>query len=144
MACAADPKELAEERRLAYVGITRAQKWLYLSRAQMRSSFGQPSANPAFRFLAEVPDDLVEWRRVAPERSASLGRRPTATGRGDWKVPERKLAPAMHLEVGDRVNHNRCGERNVSGVRTRSKPAHVPLGGVPGDGSRATRAAASG
>ena len=109
-----DPKELAEERRLAYVGITRAQQRLYLSRALMRSSFGQPSANPASRFLAEVPDDLVEWRRVAPERSAPVGRfgfgrRPTATDRGDWKVPERKLTPSLHLEVGDRVNHDRYG-----------------------------------
>ncbi len=109
-----DPKELAEERRLAYVGITRAQTRLYLSRALMRSAFGQPSANPASRFLAEVPDDLVEWRRVAPERSAPVGRfgfgrRPTATDRGSWKVPERSLAPALHLEVGDRVNHDKYG-----------------------------------
>ncbi len=109
-----DPKELAEERRLAYVGITRAQKRLYLSRAMIRSSFGQPSANPASRFLAEVPDDLVEWRRVEPERSAPVGRfgfgrRPTATDRGDWKVPERSLAPSLHLEVGDRVNHDKYG-----------------------------------
>ena len=114
-----DPKELAEERRLAYVGITRAQKRLYLSRALMRSAFGQPSANPASRFLAEVPDDLVEWRRVAPERSAPVGRfgfgrRPTATDRGDWKVPERKLAPALHLEVGDRVNHDKYGLGTVT------------------------------
>ena len=63
-----DPDELAEERRLAYVGITRAQKRLYLSRAMIRSSFGQPNANPASRFLAEVPDELVEWR--GPSRSA--------------------------------------------------------------------------
>jgi ATP-dependent DNA helicase UvrD/PcrA len=109
-----DPKQLAEERRLAYVGITRAQKRLYLSRALMRSTFGQPSANPASRFLAEVPDDLVEWRRVEPERSAPVGRfgfgrRPTATDRGSWKVPERTLAPALHLEVGDRVNHDKYG-----------------------------------
>ncbi len=109
-----DPKELAEERRLAYVGITRAQKRLYLSRAMIRSTFGQPNSNPASRFLAEVPDDLVEWRRVEPERSAPVGRfgfgrRPTATDRGDWRVPERTLAPAMHLEVGDRVNHDKYG-----------------------------------
>jgi DNA helicase-2/ATP-dependent DNA helicase PcrA len=109
-----DPKELAEERRLAYVGITRAQQRLYLSRAMIRSSFGQPSANPASRFLAEVPEDLVEWRRVEPDRSAPVGRfgfgrRPTATDRGDWKVPERSLAPSLHLEVGDRVNHDKYG-----------------------------------
>jgi DNA helicase-2/ATP-dependent DNA helicase PcrA len=109
-----DPAELAEERRLAYVGITRAQQRLYLSRAMIRSSFGQPSANPASRFLAEVPDDLVEWRRSAPERSApasrfGFGRKSTATDRGDWRVPERKLEPTIHLEVGDRVTHDKYG-----------------------------------
>ena len=38
-----------------------------------------------------------------------FGRRPTATDRGDWKVPERSLAPSLHLEVGDRVNHDKYG-----------------------------------
>jgi DNA helicase-2/ATP-dependent DNA helicase PcrA len=110
-----DPDELAEERRLAYVGITRARERLYLSRAMIRSSFGQPNANPASRFLSEVPDDLVEWRRAEPERSAPVGRfgfgrRPMATDRGDWRVPERKLnQPTIHLEVGDRVNHDKYG-----------------------------------
>jgi DNA helicase-2/ATP-dependent DNA helicase PcrA len=109
-----DPAELAEERRLAYVGITRAQHRLYLSRAMIRSTFGQPNANPASRFLAEVPDDLVDWRRAEPERSAPVGRfgfgrRSTATDRGDWRVPERKLQQSLHLEVGDRVNHDKYG-----------------------------------
>src|SRR5439155_1972696 len=65
-----DPAELAEERRLAYVGITRAQRRLYLSRAIVRSSWGQPQANPPSRFLDEIPSDLIEWRRVEPARSA--------------------------------------------------------------------------
>ena len=122
-----DPAELAEERRLAYVGITRARERLYLSRAMMRSSFGQPSANPASRFLAEVPEELVEWRRSAPERSAPVGRfgfgrRPGATDRGDWNVPKANLAPSIHLEVGDRVNHDKYGlgtvvESDGAGVR---------------------------
>ena len=50
-----DPRELEEERRLAYVGITRAQQRLYLSRAQVRTSWGQPSYNPPSRFLDELP-----------------------------------------------------------------------------------------
>ncbi|WP_219416566.1 DNA helicase PcrA [Pseudonocardia nigra] len=109
-----DLAELAEERRLAYVGITRAQERLYLTRAMIRSSFGQPNANPASRFLAEVPDDLVEWRRSEPDRSAPVGRfgfgkRATATDRGDWRVPERKLTPTISLEVGDRVSHDKYG-----------------------------------
>ncbi len=59
-----DEVELAEERRLAYVGITRAKKRLYVSRAMMRSAWGQPGANPASRFLDDIPKDLVDWRRT--------------------------------------------------------------------------------
>jgi DNA helicase-2/ATP-dependent DNA helicase PcrA len=109
-----DPAELAEERRLAYVGITRAQQRLYLSRAMIRSSFGQPNANPASRFLAEVPDDLVDWRRAEPERSAPVGRfgfgkRPGATDRGSWNVPKAAMRASISLDVGDRVNHDKYG-----------------------------------
>jgi DNA helicase-2/ATP-dependent DNA helicase PcrA len=59
-----DEIELAEERRLAYVGITRAKKRLYVSRAMMRSAWGQPGANPASRFLDDIPKDLLDWRRT--------------------------------------------------------------------------------
>jgi ATP-dependent DNA helicase UvrD/PcrA len=109
-----DPAELAEERRLAYVGITRAQHRLYLSRAMIRSTFGQPNANPASRFLGEVPDELVDWRRAEPERSAPVGRfgfgrRPGATDRGDWNVPARSTQPTISLDVGDRVSHDKYG-----------------------------------
>ena len=64
-----DPAELAEERRLAYVGITRAKEQLYLTRAILRASWGSPVTNPASRFLAEVPEDLIDWRRLEPELS---------------------------------------------------------------------------
>jgi len=109
-----DPAELAEERRLAYVGITRARERLYLSRALMRSSFGQPNANPASRFLDEVPATLVDWKRSAPERAAPVGRfgfgrRSVASDRGSWKVPERTMTPTISLDVGDRVNHDKYG-----------------------------------
>ena len=122
-----DPAELAEERRLAYVGITRARERLYLSRAMIRSSFGQPNANPASRFLAEVPDELVDWRRSEPERSAPVGRfgfgkRPAPTDRGTWNVPKASTGPTLSLDVGDRVNHDKYGLGTVvasdgSGVR---------------------------
>ena len=55
------------------MGITRARERLYLSRAIVRSAFGAPSTNPPSRFLDEVPPDLVDWRRSAPERSAPVG-----------------------------------------------------------------------
>ncbi len=56
--------ELEEERRLAYVGITRARQRLYISRAMTRSAWGQPSFNPASRFLGELPESLVRWDRT--------------------------------------------------------------------------------
>ncbi|WP_395725317.1 UvrD-helicase domain-containing protein [Nakamurella sp.] len=66
----ADDAELAEERRLAYVGITRAMKRLYVTRAMMRSAWGQPNANPASRFLGDIPDELIEWRRTDADARA--------------------------------------------------------------------------
>ena len=66
-----DPTELSEERRLAYVGITRARQRLYLSRAKVRSSWGQPMLNPESRFLREIPQELIDWRRTDPAPSLS-------------------------------------------------------------------------
>ncbi|MFJ6675169.1 DNA helicase PcrA [Actinosynnema sp. NPDC091369] len=115
-----DPTELAEERRLAYVGITRAQKRLYLSRALVRSAWGQPSANPASRFLDEIPADLLDWRRVEPRRTAPSA--PTSWSRGSG--PSRpaptnagwKDTPALKLDVGDRVSHDKYGLGRVVAV----------------------------
>ena len=61
-----DPQELAEERRLAYVGITRARETLYLTRAMLRASWGNAVANPASRFLEDIPETLMYWRREEP------------------------------------------------------------------------------
>jgi DNA helicase-2/ATP-dependent DNA helicase PcrA len=71
-----DPAELAEERRLAYVGITRARERLYLSRALSRSAWGAPSWNPPSRFLDEIPPELAQW-------SGEVGRQPFVGGYGD-------------------------------------------------------------
>jgi DNA helicase-2/ATP-dependent DNA helicase PcrA len=59
-----DNRELEEERRLAYVGITRARQRLYLSRAVTRSAWGQAQYNPPSRFLEELPPELVHWERT--------------------------------------------------------------------------------
>ncbi|WP_149361117.1 DNA helicase PcrA [Lolliginicoccus suaedae] len=65
--------ELSEERRLAYVGITRAKQRLYLTRAVTRSAWGQPTANPESRFLQEIPEQLIDWRRLAPSPASQFG-----------------------------------------------------------------------
>jgi DNA helicase II / ATP-dependent DNA helicase PcrA len=119
-----DPTELSEERRLAYVGITRAKQRLYLSRAKVRSSWGQPMLNPESRFLREIPQELVDWRRTeAPASgfSAPVGNagrygtpRPSPT-----RSAAARNRPVITLEVGDRVNHDKYGlgrVEEVSGV----------------------------
>ncbi|MBB3130952.1 DNA helicase-2/ATP-dependent DNA helicase PcrA [Paenibacillus rhizosphaerae] len=63
-----DNEELEEERRLAYVGITRAEQQLFLSCAQMRTLFGRTTANPPSRFLDEIPEELKEDTVVARDR----------------------------------------------------------------------------
>ena len=122
-----DPAELAEERRLAYVGITRARERLYLTRAILRSSWGAPVTNPASRFLAEVPGELVDWRRLAPEPASDAWGSPRPVpsrtkrrfGAGGSEV---KVNKNLNLSAGDRVNHAKYGLGTVltvegSGVR---------------------------
>ncbi|GAA2117712.1 DNA helicase PcrA [Actinomadura alba] len=107
-----NPKELEEERRLAYVGITRARQRLYVSRAVMRSSWGAPQVNPASRFLAEVPDPLIRWERAAssPSSSAmtSMAARPGVRSPGNRAVPS--------LSAGDKVTHDSFGLGTVVAV----------------------------
>jgi DNA helicase-2/ATP-dependent DNA helicase PcrA len=122
-----DPTELEEERRLAYVGLTRARERLYLSRAVVRSAWGAPSHNPASRFLDEVPVDLVDWRRTAAEQTSwnrsILPSLPTLPGRGiakrfgtsairadaERKASQRAGREVPSLDAGDRVSHDSFG-----------------------------------
>ncbi|SMY00493.1 UvrD-helicase domain-containing protein [Brevibacterium antiquum] len=67
-----NPNELSEERRLAYVGLTRARQRLIVTRAETRSMWGQPQYNPPSRFLAEIPENLIEWENTGTF-SSSLG-----------------------------------------------------------------------
>jgi DNA helicase-2/ATP-dependent DNA helicase PcrA len=108
----ADPKELEEERRLAYVGITRARQRLYLSRALVRSSWGAPSYNPASRFLDEIPADLLDWRRKEPERHTVQARSHPASPFG-----QRTVRPTLQVSAGDRVNHDTFGLGTVTATR---------------------------
>jgi DNA helicase-2/ATP-dependent DNA helicase PcrA len=114
-----DPKELEEERRLAYVGITRARQRLYLSRATVRSSWGAPQWNPPSRFLDEVPADLVDWRRTetlsrTQPAQASVARKIEGGGFSFGSGQRRKAMPT--LVAGDRVSHDAFGLGTVVGI----------------------------
>ena len=119
-----DSSELEEERRLAYVGITRARERLYVSRAVVRSAWGSPAHNPASRFLDELPTDLVDWRRTEaaqtswtravaqlPERRANR-RFGAAAARADADA-KGKTREIPSLAPGDRVLHDSFGLGNV-------------------------------
>jgi DNA helicase-2/ATP-dependent DNA helicase PcrA len=108
--------EIEEERRLAYVGLTRARQRLYISRAEYRSTWGAPNYNPPSRFLDEIPEEVIEWRNQSRTSvSASLIKKtriatappPRATG---------KKSIAMELAVGERVSHDTFGLGTVVSV----------------------------
>ncbi len=154
-----DPAEMAEERRLAYVGITRARSRLYLSRALSRSAWGAPSWNPPSRFLDEVPPELVGWSGAVertpfvnrysddaagpPSRYGDHGykardaRRPSAqeqlasSGRVRGGVGNRAIPS---LDMGDRVTHDAWGMGTVVATRGTGDgaQAQVDFGGGTG------------
>lgn len=112
-----EARELEEERRLAYVGITRARQRLYLSRSLTRSSWGSPAANPQSRFLDEIPEHNLTWEREAPPMFA-----PSSNfGSSTWSGPDSPLrlgsksvsANAISLNAGDRVTHEKFGMGTV-------------------------------
>ncbi|MGA8724978.1 MAG: UvrD-helicase domain-containing protein [Acidimicrobiales bacterium] len=123
-----DPAELEEERRLAYVGITRAEHHLYLSHAWTRMVHGSGSSNIPSRFLNEIPDELVRdaegtiyagtgtsWRAWREDDGGTPGR--TVFGRGGAgqhrREPSSTGAERLGLAVGDRVVHGKWGEGTV-------------------------------
>ncbi|WP_029089579.1 DNA helicase PcrA [Brevibacterium album] len=76
-------QEMSEERRLAYVGLTRAKRKLLLTRAETRSQWGQPQYNPPSRFLAEIPEHLIEWESTGSGALSGLGA-PGGSGAGAY------------------------------------------------------------
>jgi DNA helicase-2/ATP-dependent DNA helicase PcrA len=119
--------EMEEERRLAYVGITRAEKQLYLTNAQMRTLFGRTNMNPPSRFVKEIPEDLLEGlspvnnrQRMAPSQSGT---------RNSYvqQQPTRKavIRPAtvatggegIGWNIGDKAVHGKWGTGTVVSVK---------------------------
>jgi DNA helicase-2/ATP-dependent DNA helicase PcrA len=150
-----DNAELEEERRLAYVGITRARRRLYLSRAVTRSAWGQPQYNPPSRFTDELPPELVRWERTQAQYTSWSGtgggvggRAGSDRGRGGGfaggtpkaaRLAERlgvdssRLTTASELpqtpkvSAGDRVNHQRYGLGRVLTVEGHGPGARAQI-----------------
>lgn len=101
-----DPKQLEEERRLFYVGITRAMEQLFILRANQRMFFGETQINAPSEFLNDIPGHLL-----AEESRRELKRR----GFGEKALPDESM-PLPEFEVGDRVAHPVFGEGVVKGI----------------------------
>lgn len=115
--------EMEEERRLAYVGITRAEQNLFLTNAQMRTLYGRTNMNPASRFISEIPDELLEG--VEPEKKVNSpfasSSRSFGTSGGSFTRPQAPRKPVMRpvaassggeeigWKVGDKAEHGKWG-----------------------------------
>jgi DNA helicase-2/ATP-dependent DNA helicase PcrA len=147
-----DQRQLEEERRLAYVGLTRAQQRLYVSRSVDRRFFGQPVSYPASRFLDDLPSDLVRWDRVA-DKPAQTSWSGGGSSSGGWssgstasstvitsRVPPARPRPSggsrpiVSLSVGDRVSHDTFGLGTVVATAGHGDKAeaHIDFGGEHG------------
>jgi len=135
---AGEPGGPAEERRLFYVGVTRARKRLYLSLAMTRAQFGEVSVAMPSRFLQEIPADLIDWRQSPGDVNSRGGSRSRAlNGRGFGRADDLPaLAPTstsldrfpnrlparvrdngdLQLAAGDRIRHDDFGEGRVDAV----------------------------
>ena len=133
-----EPDELEEERRLAYVGITRARQRLYLTHAWHRTVHGTPMYNPPSRFLEEIPEELVDNRGGSRSRSTRSGsdRYSASSFAGRERMVEapqatRNLVEAdpdpVRLVVGDDVNHATFGLGVVTDVKGAGGDAEITV-----------------
>ena len=123
------PDELEEERRLAYVGITRARQRLFVTHAWSRSLFGSTQYNPPSRFIEEIPEDLVESQGNVSGRTG-YGRQ-SLRPRADWGSPpeyRRRRREGRDLEEARRTEAHR--ERVVDAALAAGQRATEPTGSV--------------
>jgi len=147
--------EMEEERRLAYVGITRAEQTLFLTNAQMRTLYGRTSMNPASRFISEIPEDLIEG--VEPEKRTgssfgasgrsfgstrnSFGSQGTSFGspKGTFTTPAAPRKPVtrpvsaassgdeLGWKVGDKAEHGKWGTGTVVSVKGQGEGTELDI-----------------
>jgi DNA helicase-2/ATP-dependent DNA helicase PcrA len=113
-----DAEGLEEERRLCYVGTTRAMKQLFMTYADQRRLHGQDNFGTPSRFISEIPEDLIE--EVRPRIQIS---RPVAAGR--FRAPVEELAPGVKL--GARVRHKKFGEGVILKVEGHGPQANIQV-----------------
>jgi DNA helicase II / ATP-dependent DNA helicase PcrA len=109
-----EPKQMEEERRLCYVGITRAKAHLYLVHASTRNYFGNTMVNPPSRFLKDIPEELWSESSVSPRSYLSREFTESTRELEFWEEPEKPSEPVMQMfQPGDRVRHTHFGAGTV-------------------------------
>lgn len=123
-----DEEEMEEERRLAYVGITRAENELFLTNARMRTLFGRTQMNPVSRFIGEIPDELIENLAEEFAKQTQTQRQPsiaTPFGVSKPRIQQSVVRPVatktggdqVGWRVGDKVEHKKWGIGTVVSVK---------------------------
>ena len=102
-----DEEEMEEERRLAYVGITRAEKELYITNAQSRTLYGRTSVNQESRFIKEIPEELLDRANKKPPERRAISRPVVKSTGGE----------TLGWRVGDKASHNKWGIGTVVSVK---------------------------
>ncbi|MFC3015986.1 DNA helicase PcrA [Virgibacillus litoralis] len=116
-----DNDEMEEERRLAYVGITRAEQQLYLTHAKMRTLYGRTNMNPISRFINEIPEELIDG--IEQARATMYGSiskspdKPSPVKRHAEKMQHTTGAESESWGPGDKAKHNKWGVGTVVKVQ---------------------------
>lgn len=128
-----DNDEMEEERRLMYVGITRAEERLYITCAQTRTLFGRSGYNNPSRFIAEISEDIVEQvilkKSAATGKSKTTRRAVTSTTRPAVERPEYKASGGDKLgwTTGDKAVHKKWGIGTVVSVRGEGENTEIDI-----------------
>ncbi|MEO2077232.1 MAG: DNA helicase PcrA [Bacillus sp. (in: firmicutes)] len=143
-----DETEMEEERRLAYVGITRAEKSLFITNAQMRTLFGRTNMNPASRFIAEIPEDLIEGVELERRMNTPFGSGGRTFGgsnssfgqaKSSFNTPSTPRKPVMRpvsaasggdeigWKVGDKAEHGKWGIGTVVSVKGQGEGTELDI-----------------
>lgn len=123
-----DEEEMEEERRLAYVGITRAEEELYLTNAEMRTLYGRTNMNPASRFIDEIPDELVETIVEVDTRRISFGFGPGKKAYKQATRPEPvSREEQIQWKVGDKAEHKKWGVGTVVSIKNENASVELDI-----------------
>lgn len=117
-----ETNEMEEERRLAYVGITRAEEELYLTNARIRTLYGRINVNPPSRFINEIPEDVLDYLHEAENAPTPRG---GTVRRGPVISPQ--LNEGVNWRPGDKANHKKWGTGTVVSVRGEGEDVELDI-----------------